>query len=33
MRDFYYAIAALLGTMLVVISIDAYIFLREVASR
>ena len=33
MRDFYYAIAALLGAMLVVISIDAYIFLREVASR
>ena len=33
MRDFYYAIGALLGAMLVVISIDAYIFLREVASR
>jgi hypothetical protein len=33
MRDFYYAIAALLAAMLVVISIDAYIFLREVASR
>lgn len=33
MRDFYYAIGAVLGAMLVVISIDAYIFLREVASR
>ena len=33
MRDFYYAIGALLGAMLVVISIDAYIFLHEVASR
>lgn len=33
MRDFYYAIGAVLGAMLIVISIDAYIFLREVASR
>jgi hypothetical protein len=33
MRDFYYAISAVLGAMLVVIGIDAYIFLREVASR
>jgi hypothetical protein len=27
MKEFYYAIAAVLGAMLVVISIDAYIFL------
>jgi hypothetical protein len=33
MRDFYYAIAALLGAMLVVIGLDAYIFFSEVAKR
>lgn len=33
MDDFNYAIAAILGVMLVVISMDAYIFFTEVASR
>jgi hypothetical protein len=33
MADFNYAIAAILGAMLVVISMDAYIFFTEVASR
>jgi hypothetical protein len=33
MEDFNYAIAAILGAMLVVISIDAYVFFMEVASR
>jgi hypothetical protein len=33
MKEFYYGIAAVLGAMLVVISIDAYIFFSEVASR
>lgn len=33
MVDFNYAIAAILGAMLVVISMDAYIFFTEVASR
>jgi hypothetical protein len=33
MEDFNYAIAALLGAMLVVISMDAYLFITEVASR
>ena len=32
MVDFNYAIAAILGAMLVVISMDAYIFFTEVAS-
>ena len=33
MDDFNYAVAAILGAMLVVISMDAYIFFTEVASR
>lgn len=33
MDDFNYAIAAILGAMLVVITMDAYIFFMEVASR
>lgn len=33
MVDFNYAIAAILGAMLVVISMDAYIFFTEVVSR
>jgi hypothetical protein len=33
MEDLNYAIAAILGAMLVVISIDAYVFFMEVASR
>ena len=33
MEDFSYAIAAILGAMLVVISMDAYLFFMEVASR
>lgn len=33
MDDFNYAIAAILGAMLVVVSMDVYIFLTEVASR
>ncbi len=33
MEDFNYAIAAILGAMLVVISMDAYLFFVEVASR
>jgi hypothetical protein len=33
MDDFNYAIAAILGAMLVVVSMDAYIFFTEVASR
>ena len=33
MDDFNYAIAAILGAMLVVISMDAYIFFTEVVSR
>lgn len=33
MQDFTYAIAAILGAMLLVIGIDAYIFFSEVAAR
>ena len=33
MDGFNYAIAALLGAMLVVVSMDAYIFFTEVISR
>jgi hypothetical protein len=33
MKDFVYAIAAILGAILVVVGIDAYIFFSEVASR
>ena len=33
MDDFNYAIAAILGAMLVVISMDAYLFFTEVMSR
>jgi hypothetical protein len=33
MDDFNYAIAAILGAMLVVITMDAYLFFVEVASR
>lgn len=33
MNDFNYAITAILGAMLVVVSMDAYIFFTEVASR
>jgi hypothetical protein len=33
MKDFTYAIGAILGAILVVVGIDAYIFFREVASR
>jgi hypothetical protein len=33
MDGFNYAIAAILGAMLVVISMDAYLFFMEVASR
>ena len=33
MEGFNYAIVSILGAMLVVISIDAYLFFMEVASR
>lgn len=33
MKDFYLAIIALLGAMLIIVGIDAYIFFSEVASR
>jgi hypothetical protein len=33
MDDFNYAIAAILGAMLVVVSMDAFIFFTEVAAR
>lgn len=33
MEGFNYAIAAILGAMLVVISMDAYLFFIEVAAR
>ena len=33
MDDFNYAIASILGAMLVVISMDAYLFFTEVLSR
>lgn len=33
MNDFNYAITAILGAMLVVVSMDVYIFFTEVASR
>ena len=33
MDDFNYAIGAILGAILVVITMDAYIFFMEVASR
>ena len=33
MNQFVYAIAAILGAMVVVVGIDAYIFFSEVASR
>lgn len=33
MDEFVYAIAAILGAMLIVVGIDAYLFFTEVASR
>jgi len=33
MNEFVYPIAAILGAMLVVVGIDAYIFFSEVVSR
>jgi hypothetical protein len=33
MDDFKYAIASILGAMLVVVSLDLYIFLQAVANR
>ena len=33
MKDFTYGIAAILGAILVVTGIDAYIFIREILAR
>lgn len=33
MNEFVYAIAAILGAMLIVVGVDAYLFFTEVASR
>lgn len=33
MSGFVYSIAAVLGAILLIVGIDAYIFIREVASR
>jgi hypothetical protein len=33
MDEFVYAIAAILGAMLIVVGVDAYLFFTEVASR
>ena len=33
MDEFVYAIAAVLGAMLIVVGVDAYLFFTEVASR
>lgn len=33
MNEFIYAIAAILGAMVIVVGIDAYIFIHEVMSR
>jgi hypothetical protein len=33
MKDFTYGIAAILGAILVVTGIDAYVFIREILAR
>jgi hypothetical protein len=33
MKDFFIAISVLLGAMLTIVGIDAYVFFNEVASR